>query len=175
MKKILLGVTSGVAVYKACEIVRLLKKQGHEVKVMMTPNAAGLVSPCLFESLSCNPVYFEMFSRTEDYSVQHISLAQWADAVLIAPCTLSTLSKIAFGICDNLLTTVFMALPRETPKFIAPAMNSNMWENPITRDNAEKIKKLLNVTIIGPGNGELACGQIGVGTLANVDDIVKHF
>jgi len=171
-KNVLLGVTAGVAVYKSCELVRRMRRDGYDVKVMMTPNAAELISPYLFETLSCNPVYVEMFKRQADYSVEHISLAEWAQACVIAPCTLATLSKVAHGICDNLLTTVVMALTKNTPIILAPAMNDNMWNNPVTSENVEKLKRLLNVTIVGPGTGELACGTTGAGRMAEIDEIV---
>lgn len=172
MKKILLGVTSGVAIYKACELIRSLRKADCEIKVMMTPAATKLISPHLFETLSSNPVYVEIFDRQESYSIEHISLAEWADLAVIVPCTLSTLSKISHGICDNLLSTVFLALPATTPKIIAPAMNVNMWENPITQKNIETLNLIPDLQVVEPQEGELACGVVGKGRLADLQTIL---
>jgi phosphopantothenoylcysteine decarboxylase/phosphopantothenate--cysteine ligase len=177
MKKqnVLIGVCAGIAAYKTCELVRLLVKAGHPVKVMMTESSAKFITPLTFQTLSANPVYTEMFSLLNEDNVQHISLAQWADVCLIAPATANTISKIAYGFCDNLLTTVVCALPENIPVILAPAMNSQMWNNPIIQENIKKLKSLKKYRIIEPGKGELACGAYGDGRMAEPEEIFKLF
>ena len=172
-KNIILGVTAGVAIYKACSLLRMLQRQGYSIKVVMTPSATKLISPCLFESLSSDKVYVEMFQEAENYSIEHISLAKWADLVLVAPASANTIAKLATGVCDNLLTTLILALPRTTPVAVAAAMNTNMWENPVTQKNIKTLGKLKNYKLILPVKGCLACGDKGVGALASLEDIIK--
>jgi len=169
--KILLGVTSGIAIYKSCELVRLFTKAGHEVKVCMSPSACEFIKPYLFERLSGNKVFVEMFEATVRHDVEHISLAVWADAAVLAPATMSTIGKLANGIADNLLTTVFAAIPPATPVFIAPAMNSNMWTNPANLRNIAYLKTWSNVRMIGPDEGSLACGTEGLGRMSEPEAI----
>lgn len=170
-KNILLGICAGIASYKSCDLVRLLVKAGHCVKVVMSPDAMKFVTPLVFQSLSQNKVYTDMFSVDIDETTQHISLAQWADICVIAPLTANTLAKIATGICDNLLTTVVCALPLETRVILAPAMNTHMWENPIVKENLNKLKLLQKYGIVEPQSGELACGMYGSGRMAQPQDI----
>jgi phosphopantothenoylcysteine decarboxylase / phosphopantothenate---cysteine ligase len=177
MKKqnILIGICAGISAYKTCELVRLLVKDGYSVKVMMTKSATEFVTPLTFQTLSLNLVYTQMFSLLNEENVQHISLAQWADVCVIAPATANTLSKIAYGFCDNLLTTVVCALPKNTPVIFAPAMNSEMWNNPIIQENIKKLESLKKYQIIEPGKGALACGTYGDGRMAEPQDIFKLF
>ena len=172
-KNILVGVCGGISAYKTCELVRLLMKNGFTVKVMMTEAAAKFVTPLTFQTLSKNPVYMDMFQVLKDESTQHIALSQWADFCVIAPLSANTLSKIAGGISDNLLTTVVCALSAKTKLVLAPAMNENMWKNPIIQENAEKLKKLKKYVFMSPQKGELACGIYGEGRMPEPKDIYK--
>jgi len=173
-KNILIGVSAGISAYKTCILVRLLVKDGFSVKVLMTENATKLISPLVFESLSQNPVHVNMFQTYNEGNIRHISLSQWAKACVIAPLSANTLSKIARGICDNLLTTVVCALPLKTKILLAPAMNDNMWKNPIIQKNLEYLTKDKRYIIIPPQKGQLACGVYGEGKMASADDIHKE-
>lgn len=168
-KNILFGVTGGIAAYKACELVRLFQKQGANVKVILTPNAKEFVSPLSLASLSRNNVYMEQFNYSQ-FDIEHVSLAQWGDIMVIAPLTANTLSKIAYGICDNLLTSLVCAYAK--PIIIAPAMNVNMWSNKVIQENFQKLQDR-NFIPVGPVEGYLACGDIGMGKMAEIEDIVK--
>ena len=168
-KNILLGVTGGIAAYKACELVRLFQKQGANVKVILTPNAKEFVSPLSLASLSRNNVYMEQFNYSQ-FDIEHVSLAQWGDIMVIAPLTANTLSKIAYGICDNLLTSLVCAYAK--PIIITPAMNVNMWSNKVIQENFQKLQDR-NFIPVGPVEGYLACGDIGMGKMAEIEDIVK--
>jgi len=170
---ILIGITGGIASYKSCKLVRLFKKGGYSVKVMMTEAATKFVSPLVFQELSQNPVYLDMFSLIKEGNIQHISLAQWADVCLVAPASANTLSKVACGICDNLLTTVVSALGSNKKVLFAPAMNDNMWKNPIIVGNVKKLKAIKKYFIIPPAKGELACGVYGEGRMSEPKDIYK--
>lgn len=172
-KNILIGVCGGISSYKTCELVRLFAKQGFSVKVMMTDSAAKFVAPLVFQELSKNSVYLDMFSLIKAENTKHISLAQWADICIIAPLSANTLSKIAQGICDNLLTTVVCALPKPTKVLLAPAMNEGMWQNPIIQENAAKLKALKKYSLLEPQKGELACGAYGEGRMPPVAEIFK--
>lgn len=170
-KTIVIGVTGGIAVYKAADIVSRLKKLRANVEVIMTSGATEFVTPLTFQTMSGNKVHREMFGEVKNYDVEHISLAQKADIILIAPATANTIGKIANGIADNLLTTVVMA---STAKIIfAPAMNTMMYRNPIVKDNIEKLKNL-GYEFIQPGTGLLACGDYGEGKMAEPVDIVEY-
>jgi len=170
-KTIILGVTGGIAVYKAADIVSRLKKLHANVEVIMTEGATEFVTPLTFQTMSGNVVHREMFSEIINYDVEHISLAQKADLILIAPATANTIGKIANGIADNLLTTVIMA---STAKIVfAPAMNTKMYQNPIVKDNMEKLKKI-GYSFIRPAVGMLACGDYGEGKMAEPVDIVEY-
>ena len=170
-KTIVLGVTGGIAVYKAADIVSRLKKLNANVEVIMTEGATEFVSPLTFQTLSNNVVHRKMFNEITSYDVEHISLAQKAALILIAPATANTIGKIASGIADNLLTTVVMA---STSKVVfAPAMNTKMYQNPIVQANMEKLKKL-GYEFIKPAKGLLACGDYGEGKMAEPVDIVEY-
>ncbi|MDD5584285.1 MAG: flavoprotein [Candidatus Omnitrophica bacterium] len=173
-KNVIIGVCAGIASYKTCELVRLLSKDGFSVKVVMTESATKFVSPLVFQTLSNNPVYVDMFSLIKEENPQHIDIAQWANLCVIAPCTANTLSKIASGICDNLLTTVVCALPEKAKVLLAPAMNECMWKNPLIEKNVEVLKSLKKYIIMPPAKGELVCGTYGQGRMPDVTDIYKR-
>lgn len=172
-KNILIGICGGISAYKSCELVRLLVKNGFDVKVMMTEAAAKFVTPLTFQTLSKNPVYMDMFSILSEENTKHISLAKWSSLCVVAPLSANTLSKISSGISDNLLTTVVCALPAKTKVVLAPAMNENMWKNPIIQGNVEKLKGLKKYVFLPPQKGELACGVYGEGRMPEPKDIYK--
>ena len=161
-KKILLGVTGGIAAYKSVEIASRLKKLGANVKVIMTKAATEFVTPRTFQEITKNPIAVEMFADVANFEETHIALANFADVILIAPATANFLAKVAHGIADDLLTTTILATP--APLIFAPAMNTLMWENSATQDNL-KILTSRGVKIIDPATGELACGTSGKGRL----------
>jgi phosphopantothenoylcysteine decarboxylase/phosphopantothenate--cysteine ligase len=167
-KKILLGVTGSIAAYKAAEMVSLLKKKGAEVFVIMTESATKFVQPLTFSTLSRNPVIDNLFSTNDKIVVKHISLAEWADLILIAPATANIIGKIANGIADDMLTTTVMAFKAKV--IFAPAMNKNMISNPLYQQNVEKLTAL-GYEFIDSEYGRLACGETGEGRLANIEDI----
>lgn len=170
-KAIVLGITASIAIYKSCDLIRRLKEQGFRVTVVMTAQAQELVKPVVFQSLSGNKVYCGLFQDSLNWEIEHISLAQKADLLLIAPATANIIAKIASGICDDLLTCVVCAT--KATVLICPAMNENMYENKITQDNIKKLEKF-GYKFIGPKTGPLACGKIGAGCLADVEEIVKE-
>ncbi|MGB2768932.1 MAG: bifunctional phosphopantothenoylcysteine decarboxylase/phosphopantothenate--cysteine ligase CoaBC [Candidatus Zixiibacteriota bacterium] len=167
-KKIIMGITGGIAAYKACEIVRRLKKLGAQVIVVMTENAQKFVTPLTLETLSENEVVTEMFPEKRMVGVRHVNLAQWADLILIAPATANVVGKIRVGIADDILTTVVIST--KSPVMFAPSMNVNMYENPIFGENMEYLKKL-GYKFIEPETGDLACGT-GKGRLPEPEIIV---
>ena len=169
-KNILLGITGAIAAYKALELIRLFKKNNANVKVVVTPNALNFVTKTTLESLSQNPLNIEQFNISE-YKPEHISLTDEADIFVIAPISANTISKIALGISDNLLTSTFCAFKK--PVIIAPCMNTNMWENPAIIENL-KILKQRNIKIIEPESGFLACGSYGKGRLQDINIIFEE-
>lgn len=170
-KTVVLGVSGGIAVYKACDLVSKLKKLGLNVHVIMTKAAAEFVSPLTFQSLSQNYVVSDMFVEPKTWDVEHITLAKKADLFLIVPATANVIGKIANGIADDMLTTTVMAT--KAPVLIAPAMNTNMYENVIVQNNIEFLQSL-GYNFVEPDSGRLACGDIGAGKLANVDTILDR-
>lgn len=170
-KTVLIGVTGCVAIYKTCEIIRGLQKAGIRAKVVMTEHACEFVQPALFRALTREPVAVGLFDDAPGDPIHHISLAKEADLFLIAPCTANVIAKIANGIADDLLSTT--ALATTAPLMIAPAMNVNMYENPITLENIERLKAR-GVVFVDAGEGYLACGDVGRGRLADPDDIVRE-
>lgn len=168
-KNIVLGVTGSIAAYKACELVRLMKKKGWDVSVVMTESATRFVSELTFRTLSRNPVGIEMFGEIEEWQPEHLSWAEKADAVVIAPCTANVMAKIAHGIADDLLTCTVLATT--APVIVAPAMNVNMWKNPATQENLEVLKKR-GIAVVDVESGELACGVKGEGRLAAIEDVM---
>lgn len=169
-ENIILGVTGGIACYKSCEIVSRLRKLNANVDVVMTKNATEFVQPLTFETLSSNPVAFDMFAPKKTYEVEHVSLAKKASLCVVAPATADIIAKLAEGIADDMLTTTMLAL--KCPVLIAPAMNTNMYENPITQANIETLKKR-GFIFISPCEGRLACGDVGVGKMAEPIEIVS--
>lgn len=173
-KNILIGITGGIAVYKICSLVNILIKEGANVKVIMTKAATNFVGPITFQSLTKNPVYSDMFKIINQEEVEHISLAKWADLMLIAPATANTISKISHGVADNLLTTVVLALPAEKRVLIVPAMNTQMWTNPIFQKNIDSLNSHEGrFYLVEPRKGILACGDKGSGKIASNEEIVK--
>lgn len=170
-KTIVIGVTGGIAAYKACEIVSSLKKLGADVHVVMTKNALQFVSSLTFETLSGNRAITDMFDRDYTWEVEHISLAKKADIIAVAPATANLIGKIAGGIADDFLSTTIMAA--KCPVLFAPAMNTNMYQNPIYKGNETKLKGR-GYKFVTPDTGRLACGDIGVGKLAPVEMIVDR-
>ena len=170
-KEIILGVSASIAAYKACEIIRQLKEEGLGVTVIMTAGAQEFITPLTLASLSRNKVYSGMFSDPESWDIEHISLADKADLLLIAPATADIIAKLAAGICDDLLSCTVLA--SRAPVLIAPAMNCNMYEHKITQENIAQLKKI-GYKFVGPQKGKLATGKTGIGHLADVEDIVKE-
>lgn len=168
MKSVVLGVTGGIAAYKALELVSRLKKQNIDVDVAMTKSAQEFVTPLSFQSLSQNPVITDMFDEPKAFEIAHISLAQKADVFAVVPATANMIGKIANGIADDWISTSIMATKAKV--LIAPAMNTQMYASPMVQENIEKLKKL-GFTFVKPGAGRLACGDVGEGKLALVDDI----
>ena len=168
-KNILLGVTGGIAAYKAADICSKLVKNHANVDVIMTEHALNFITPNTFEALCHNKVVTDTFDRNHPWEVEHIALADKADCVIIAPATANIIGKLANGIADDMLTTTLMAC--ECPKLIAPAMNTRMWNNPILQDNLKKLKHY-GWTVIEPASGHLACGTEGAGKLEDPSVIV---
>lgn len=168
---IVLGVTGGIAAYKACELLRLLQKRGMDVYVVMTKHATQFVAPLTFETLSGHPVAVDTFERPATWEVEHIALAKRADLFLIAPATANIIGKMANGIADDMLSTTVMAT--KAPVMIAPAMNTGMWENPATQHNIDVLKSR-GVHVVTPATGHLACGDSGAGKLEDVNVIAER-
>ncbi len=167
-RHIVLGVTGGIAAYKACELVSRLRKQGAEVRVVLTAHACEFVPPLTFETLSGNPASTDTFAARRE--LEHIALAKWADAFVIAPATANCLAKLAGGIADDLLTTTALAMT--APLLLAPAMNANMWRHPATQANLVALLSR-GARTVGPGAGHLACGDDDVGRMAEPAEIVE--
>ena len=173
MKNILVGVTGGIAAYKSAGIVSLLKKKGYNVKVVMTENATKIIGPLTLETLSRNRIYVDMWDSNPHYEVEHISLADWADVVLIAPATYNIIGKVANGIADDMLTTILSAVSVRKPVFFALAMNVNMYENPILKENIDKLKSF-GYRFIDAEEGLLACNYSAKGRMSEPEDIVDE-
>ena len=173
MKNILLGVTGGIAAFKSASIVSLLKKKGYDVKVVMTKNATNIIGPLTLETLSRNRIYVDMWDTNPHYEVEHISLADWADMILIAPATYNIIGKVANGIADDMLTTIISAVSTRKPVFFALAMNVNMYENPILKENIDKLKSY-GYRFIEVEEGLLACNYVAKGRMTEPEDIVAE-
>lgn len=174
-KKIVLGVTGGIAVYKAVDLVSRLRKQGCEVRVVMTEHAQQFVTPLTFKEISGNAVATSMWSGNQEFNVEHISLANWADVFLVAPATANILAKMVYGIADDLLSTTLLAA--QAPIIVCPAMNTGMYLNPATQENIQKLKQR-DITVMPPADGYLACGTSGPGRLPEpqqILDFLKSF
>ena len=168
-KHIIVAVSAGIAAYKAIEVVSRLRKKGAEVKVVMTQNATYIASPLTFGEISGHPVALDMFEQVHQWDVEHIALATWADAYVVVPATANVIGKIYAGIADDMLTTTIMAT--KAPKYLCPAMNTEMYNNPITQRNLEGLRSL-GYHIMDPAEGWLACGITGVGRLPEPEAIV---
>jgi len=169
-KHIIVAVSAGIAAYKAIEVVSRLRKKGAEVKVVMTQNATYIASPLTFGEISGHPVALDMFEQVHQWDVEHIALATWADAYVVVPATANVIGKIYAGIADDMLTTTIMATT--APKYLCPAMNTEMYNNPITQRNLEGLRSL-GYHIMEPAEGWLACGITGVGRLPEPEAIVE--
>jgi phosphopantothenoylcysteine decarboxylase / phosphopantothenate---cysteine ligase len=165
---VLLGVTGGIAAYKACELVRRLREGGHEVQVVMTEAATHFVTPMTFEVLSGRPVGTSLWGGA-DPSIEHIRLARWPDVIAIAPATANTLGRLAHGLAEDLLSTVVLASLPHVPVVLAPAMNTAMWENPLVQANVRTLSEVdegRRYRFVTPSSKQLACGEVGIGALA---------
>ncbi|MBE6923690.1 MAG: bifunctional phosphopantothenoylcysteine decarboxylase/phosphopantothenate--cysteine ligase CoaBC [Ruminococcaceae bacterium] len=170
-KTILLGVSGGIAAYKAASLASLLVKQGATVEVVMTENATKFITPLTFEQLTGRRVMVDTFDRNYTHQVEHISLAERTDLIIIAPATANVCAKLAHGLADDMLTTTVLAC--KCPKLIAPSMNTNMYENPVTQDNLQILRRY-GWEIIEPASGRLACGAVGKGKLPEPEQILEH-
>lgn len=170
-KTVILGVTGGIAAYKSAWLTSLLVKAGADVQVIMTEHAREFIAPLTFEALTNQRCHTDTFDRNHEYSTEHVSLASRADAVIIAPATANVIAKLACGIADDMLTTTVLAC--DCPKIVVPAMNTRMYENPVTQDNLEKLRKY-GVTVVEPAAGRLACGDVGKGKMPEPDVLFQY-
>lgn len=170
-KMVILGVTGGIAAYKSAMLASLLVKQGARVQVIMTEHAGEFISPLTFEALTNRRCLMDTFDRNHEYSTEHISLAKEADAFLVAPATANVMAKLAHGLADDMLTTTFLAC--DCPKVIAPAMNTKMYENPVTQKNIE-ILRGYGITVAEPACGRLACGDTGTGKMPEPEELLQY-
>ena len=168
-KRILLGITGGIAAYKSAELVRRLRDHGAEVRVVTTPAATEFIAPLTLQALSGNPVHTDLLDHAAEAAMGHIELARWADAVVVAPATANFIARLSNGLADDLLSTLCLATA--APLLVAPAMNRQMWQNPATRDNIARLQSR-GVTLLGPASGSQACGETGPGRLLEPDEIV---
>ena len=170
-KTVLLGVTGGIAAYKAAALASALVKQHAAVEVVMTQNATEFVTPLTFEQLTGRRTMVDTFDRNFSHQVEHIALADRTDLVIIAPATANVCAKLAHGLADDMLTTTVLAC--RCPKLIAPAMNTNMYENPVTQDNLNALR-CYGWDVIEPASGRLACGAVGKGKMPEPEDLLQH-
>jgi len=171
-RTIVLAVTAGIAAYKSASVVRQLKNADAEVLVIMTVGATEFITPLTMETLSQNPVAVEMFDRENKWSLEHIALADRADILIIAPATANIIGKAAAGIADDLVSTTILTMMSSVSILMAPAMNNRMWGNPIVQNNIKTLEKI-GVHFVGPVEGKLADGRIGIGRMAETEDILK--
>jgi len=170
-KHILLGISGGIAAYKAADLASKLTAAGAVVRTIMTENACKLITPVTLEAVTGQPVYTSMWQGPENFKIGHIQMADWADVVVVAPATANIIAKVAAGICDDLLSTTLCACWNKKV-LLAPAMNSNMWANPIVQRNMSILTDQLKFKTIGPASGRLACGTEGIGRMAKPADIL---
>ena len=173
-KHLVLGITGGIAAYKAAELVRLLVKDGIDVQVVMTAAACQFITPVTMQALSGKPVFIDMWDSSISNGMPHIELSRVADAILVAPASADFIAKLAHGRADDLLSTLCLARGSDTkacPLLVAPAMNKQMWENPATQRNIEQLK-LDNISVLGPDNGEQACGEVGLGRMLEAESLL---
>lgn len=168
---IIVGITGGIAAYKSCELVRLLRKQGYAVRVVMTKNAQKFIGPMTLQAISGNPVHTGLFDSQSEAAMDHITLARWADNIIVAPASADFIAKHAHGIADDLLTTICLA--SQAKLIIAPAMNQQMWSHPATTANVELLTQR-KITILGPAFGDQACGEIGPGRMLEPEKIIDQ-
>ena len=166
-----MGVTGSIAAFKAAALISVLVKEGNQIKVVMTKEAACFVTPLTFQTLSGNPVYQEMFNYSENPKIEHISLAEWPDVILVCPATANILSKVAAGLADDLLSAIILTTRK--PVIFVPAMNSGMWQNKILQKKVAELKAT-GYRFIGPAKGRLACGEEGEGRMVEVKRIMAH-
>ena len=169
-KHILLGISGGIAAYKACELTRRLRDAGAELRVVMTEGATRFVTPLSLQALSGHPVRVSLWDEEHEAAMGHIELARWADAILIAPASADMMARLAAGMADDLLTTLCLA--SEAPLFLAPAMNQVMWAHPATRANAATLQAR-GVMLFGPASGGQACGESGEGRMLEAVELVE--
>jgi len=169
-RNILLGVTGGIAAYKAAVLASMLVRRGAQVRTIMTEPATRFVGPITFQALTRQPVYLDMWAATESYRSDHIGMADWTDACVIAPATADVIGRIAAGLADDLLTTTVLAL--QAPVLLAPAMNTRMWAKPAVQDNVAKIEAW-GYHLVGPAEGRLACGDTGPGRMSEPEEIIE--
>lgn len=167
----IIGITGSIAAYRACDIICRLRENNFNVTAVMTKEAVEFVTPLLIQEISANPCYIDMFKPPKSWDVEHISLAQKADLILIAPATANIIGKIANGICDDLLTCVVTA--SKAPVLIAPAMNTNMYQHRAVEENIKRLKSF-GYKFVGPVKGRLACGATGLGHIASTEEIIKE-
>lgn len=170
-QRILLGVCGGIATYKSAELVRLLRNQDHDVRVVMTSSAMQFVRPLTFQALSGHAVQSQLLDADEENAMGHINLARWADCLIIAPATANTIAKLSQGLADDLLSTLYLAC--ESSVLIAPAMNQAMWKKAVTQENIKRLQQQ-GVTILGPATGVQACGEIGPGRMLEAEEICAY-
>ena len=173
-KKIIVGITGGIALYKTCSLVRLFIREGASVRIIMTKTAEEMISPLTFQALSGFPVLGVSSLTGSPDALSHVNIGSWCDAFVIAPATANTLGKIANGIADNFLTSAVMALPVDKPLILAPSMNKNMWNNRFFQDNLRKLQKEKNYHIIAPEEGLLANRSKGKGRLPDIRKILEE-
>jgi len=169
--KVLLGVCGGIAAYRACDLVRRLREAGDDVSVVMTAAATRFVSPLTFATLSERPVGTSLFDDSTE-EIDHIRLARWPDLIVVAPATANSIARLAHGLADDLLSTVILAANREVPILLAPAMNTAMWDNPLVQRNMDILKGTERFEVVPPVEKTLACGETGVGGLADEEDLL---
>jgi phosphopantothenoylcysteine decarboxylase/phosphopantothenate--cysteine ligase len=172
-KKIVLGLTGGIACYKAAELTRALVKAGASVQVAMTQAATQFITPVTMQAVSGKPVFFDQWDARIPNNMAHIDLTRDADAIVIAPCSTDFMFKLAHGACDDLLSTLCIARPASVPLLVAPAMNVEMWQNPATRRNAAQLEAD-GIAVLGPAAGEQACGEVGMGRMLEPADILRE-
>lgn len=171
-KKIVCFITGSIAAYKAADVVRELTKKGYDVHVVMSEAAQKFITPLTFQALTMNHVFTDLFDERTPSEIEHITLVRDADLCIVIPATANTINKLATGIADCIVSTTLLAKPKHVPLLIAPAMNTNMYVNEATETNMKLLKKR-GVTFIDPGNGLLACGDVGKGALAKVEVIIQ--
>ncbi|MBE0434784.1 MAG: bifunctional phosphopantothenoylcysteine decarboxylase/phosphopantothenate--cysteine ligase CoaBC [Methylomicrobium sp.] len=170
-KRILLAVCGGIAAYKSAELTRLLRKQGCEIRVVMTRSAMAFITPLTLQALSGNPVHIDLLDCDQEHAMGHISLARWADCIVMAPATANMIAKLSHGLADDLVSTLVLAA--ECPLYLAPAMNRVMWHKAVTQENIERLVSQ-GAQIIGPEVGSQACGEIGLGRMSEPEAIMQY-